>query len=66
MDAVKKLEKLMEEYKNVLIRLRNEEEKSLPLCDCPYCSMTGECTIDNPIEDCDSYYYFNAEEDENE
>lgn len=46
------------------------KEKNLPLCplfeiDCPYCLMTGECTIDNPIEDCDSYYYYNAEENEN-
>jgi len=32
--------------------------------DCPYCSITGECTIGNPMEECDDYYYYNADEEE--
>lgn len=32
--------------------------------DCPYCLTTGECTIGNPMEECDDYYYYNEEEEE--
>ena len=40
-----------------------------PLCpefetECPYCLETGECTIENPIEECDTFYYWNSDEEE--
>ena len=33
---------------------------------CPYCLASGECIIDNPMDECDTYYYFNSDEDEEE
>lgn len=24
---------------------------------CPYCTEEGECTLPNPDEECDDYYY---------
>ena len=67
MNAMKELERLMEENKDVLARLKNGEFKC-PLfdLDCPYCLTTGECTIGNPMEECDDYYYYNADEEEEE
>ncbi len=40
-----------------------------PICpeydlSCPYCLASGECIIDNPIEECDIYGYYNEEEKE--
>ena len=67
MNVMKELEKLMEENKDVLIRLKKGKEyPECPLFDmtCPYCLASGECTIDNPKEECDDYYYYNGEEEE--
>jgi len=33
---------------------------------CPYCLASGECIIDNPKEECDEYWYYNQEEEEDE
>jgi hypothetical protein len=71
MDAMKELEKLMEENKDVLIRLKEGEEMKYPNCPaedytCPYCLASGECIIDNPKEECDTWYYYNEEEEEEE
>ena len=75
MNTFKELEKLMEKNKDVLIRLKNDtpkpikmEIKKYPECPtfdtgCPYCLASGECTIDNPLEECDDYYYYNGEEE---
>ena len=31
---------------------------------CPYFDKkTWVCTIDNPMEECDEYYYYNGDED---
>lgn len=35
-------------------------------CTCPYCLASGECTIDNPKEECDTWYYYYGEEEEEE
>lgn len=46
-----------------------KEYPDCPLFDmtCPYCLASGECTIDNPKDECDDYYYYNGEkEEENE
>lgn len=41
-----------------------------PTCDieCPYCvGLNYECVIGNPKEECEEYWYYNEdEEDENE
>lgn len=42
--------------------------EKLPNCptfdtSCPYCLANGECTIDNPLEECDDYFYYNGEEE---
>ena len=65
------LEKLMEANKDVLIRLKNDTPKPFghihcPAFDmtCPYCLASGECTIDNPKEECEEYWYYNQEEEE--
>ena len=34
--------------------------------DCPYCKKNGECTIENPIEECDTYMFYNSDELEEE
>lgn len=26
--------------------------------DCPHCNLNGFCTLDNPKEECDDYYYY--------
>lgn len=74
MNAFEELEKLMEENKDVLIRLKNDTPKPIkmekvnyhecPIFDmgCPYCLASGECTIDNPMSECDDYYYYMGEE----
>lgn len=31
--------------------------------DCPYCLTNGNCTIGNPIEECDEYWFFNSDEE---
>lgn len=43
----------------------NKRYPECPLFDmeCPYCLASGECTIDNPLEECDDYYYYNGEEE---
>ena len=69
MNAMKQLEKLMEENKDVLIRLKNGENP--PLCpldewDCPYYQDNGYCTIGNPAEECETYWFFNSDEEEEE
>ena len=33
---------------------------------CPYCLASGECIIDNPKEECEEYWYYNQEEEEDE
>ena len=35
---------------------------------CPYFSITGKCLLENPIQECDDYYYYAGEtsEEENE
>lgn len=30
---------------------------------CPYCLASGECTIGDPINECDDYYYYMGETD---
>ena len=45
------------------------EKKNYPECPafdmtCPYCLASGECTIDNPKEECEEYWYYNQEEKE--
>lgn len=42
--------------------------KKCPLFDisCPYCLVSGECTLTHPEDDCDDYYYYNGEEEEEE
>ena len=35
-------------------------------CSCPYCLASGECIIDNPKEECDTWYYYYGEEEEND
>ena len=30
---------------------------------CPYLTKSGECTIGNPMEECDDYYYYNNDEE---
>ena len=31
-----------------------------PICDwsCPYCKKDGICTLKNPMDNCDDYYYY--------
>ena len=61
----------------MLYYTRNQEKKGndkmktyyCPTYDtsCPYCK--GDdciCTIGNPLEECDDYYYYNGEDEENE
>lgn len=74
MNAFEELERLMEKNKDVLIRLKNGtfkpmdmEKQNYPDCpifdmNCPYCLASGECIIDNPMTECDDYYYYYAEE----
>lgn len=33
---------------------------------CPYCLASGECIIDNPMEECDVFFYYNGYEEEEE
>ena len=73
MNAFEELEKLMKENKDVLIRLKNDTPKPMkmektnypecPMFDmgCPYCLASGECTIGDPMNECDDYYYYMGE-----
>jgi hypothetical protein len=51
-------------------KLDNEREvakmKKCPVCDvaCPYINRFGECTLDNPAEECDEFAYYDEDEDD--
>lgn len=32
--------------------------------DCPYCNIEGFCTLKNPSEECDDYYYYTGGDEE--
>ena len=34
--------------------------------DCPYYKDNGYCTIGNPTEECETYWFFNSDEEEEE
>lgn len=45
------------------------KERKYPDCPafdftCPYCLASGECIIDNPAEECDTWYYYYGEEED--
>lgn len=42
-----------------------EEAPKCPIfdLDCPYCTVNGECTIGAPMDECDTYYFYNGEEE---
>ena len=46
----------------------NTELKKCPLFDlsCPYCLVSGECTLTYPEKECDDFWYYNQEEGEKE
>lgn len=73
MNALKELEKLMEENRDVLIRLKEEKENKGHIhCpanawDCPYFDANGCCMMypdADPKEECDDFYYFWDEDDD--
>lgn len=39
--------------------MKENKYPNCPICDyfCPYCLASGECIIDNPIEECDDFFY---------
>lgn len=65
---MKELEKLMEENKDVLIRLKNGTPKPfghihcpVNAWDCPYFGKQDICTMypdSDPYEECDDFYFF--------
>lgn len=73
MDALKELEKLMEENKDVLIRLKEGKENRGHIhCpvngwDCPYFDANGCCMMypdSDPLKECDDFAFFWEEEDD--
>ncbi len=32
--------------------------------DCPYCDFDGECRLSNPYQECDDYYAYTGDEEE--
>ena len=34
-----------------------------PVCDidCPYCTSDGYCTMEEPFEDCETYWFYTQE-----
>ncbi len=73
MNDFKELEKLMEENRDVLIRLKEgKENKGHIHCpanawDCPYFDANGCCMMypnADPKEECDDFYYFWDEDDD--
>ena len=50
------------------MKMEIKEYPECPMFDtgCPYCLASGECTIGNPLEECDDYYYYCGEEEDDE
>lgn len=64
-ELAKILTPIAEKY-NATVVIPKKEYPECPMFDtgCPYCLASGECTIGNPLEECDDYYYYYREEDE--